>query len=107
MKRALSFVLLMALLVPMVATETFAIGPSTAPNNASMTIAEFTNAYVGDTAAPASTSSINENDSNSGDAPDIAYSGISYKHFDQSNFLRCRNYCKWRSNCNECRGYPI
>lgn len=78
MKRALSFVLLMALLVPMVATETFAIGPSTAPNNASMTIAEFTNAYVGDTAAPASTSSTNENDSNSGDAPDIAYSGISY-----------------------------
>lgn len=51
MKRALSFVLLMALLVPMVATETFAIGPSTAPNNASMTIAEFTNAYQLDVAA--------------------------------------------------------
>lgn len=76
MKRVLVFVLSMALLLPMVATETFAVSDLTASKNSSMSIAEFTNTYVGDTISTESSSSVDAKDV--GTAPNIIYRNISY-----------------------------
>ena len=62
MKRVLVVALSMALLLPMIVTETLAVSDLTASPNLPMSIAEFTNTYAGATISTESSSSVDAQD---------------------------------------------